>query len=315
VKRFALLVLIPLCLLTQPETATAQGRRWQPPAGVEWTRDVVYGQGGGRELKLDVLEPAQAPETLRPALIYVHGGGWARGDKRAGLGLNAEYAARGYYTVTVQYRLTHEAIYPAQIEDVKAAVRWVRAQAAAKRIDPARIGIWGHSAGGHLASLAATAGDVDALEGRGGHSDQASRVACVVDVFGPTDLTRFEFDPDSRWSASARQLLKAFLGGPHEERLDLAAQASPVEYVTPDDPPVLIVHGTADPLVPFRQAELFQSALQQAGVDVTLVAVEGAGHGWRPSPRIDERIARFFARHLEGADVEVEGGSIVPGSE
>jgi len=275
VNRFALLVLAPLCLSLQLDTASAQGRRWQPPEGVSWTRDVVYATGGERELQLDVLEPEQAPDALRPALIYVHGGGWARGDKRAGLGLNAEFAAKGYYTVTVQYRLTHEAIYPAQIQDVKAAVRWIRAQAEAKHIDPDRIGIWGHSAGGHLASLAATAGDATELEGLGGHAGLSSRVACVVDVFGPTDLTHFRFEPDSRWSASARQLLKAFLGGPHEEKLELATQASPVHFVTPDDPPVLIVHGTADPLVPFRQAELFHGALQEAGVDVTLVAVDG----------------------------------------
>ena len=210
-----------------------------------------------------------------------------------------------YVGASVGYRLSGEAIWPAQIHDCKAAIRWLRANAEKYSIDPQRIGVWGGSAGGHLVNMLGTSGDVKELEGDCGSPEQSSRVSCVVPFCGPTNfLAPKRFEGGKRPSA-----VDLLLGGTIEEKQDLAKQASPITYVSPDDPPFLIVHGTADRTVPFEQAEMFDDALRKAGVDVTFVKIVGGGHGIG-GEAVHQRVRAFFDKHLRGQPVEVSSEPI-----
>jgi len=272
-------------------------------------RDVVYGDAGARPLKLDLVLPKEKSDHPRPLIVFVHGGGWRSGDKAGGVARVVPFAATGHYVgASVGYRLSGEATWPAQIHDCKAAIRWLKANADKYQIDPQRIGVWGSSAGGHLVNMLGTSGDVEQLEGNCGSLGQSSRVHCVVPFCGPAHFLaskRFE----SGRSPSAVDLL---LGGNIEDRQDLAKQASPITYVSPDDPPFLLVHGTADSTVPFQQAEMFYAALQKAGVDVTLVKLLGGGHAIG-GDEVLQRVKAFFEKHLRGQDVEVSDESIEAG--
>ncbi len=275
----------------------------QPPLpdDLEEIRDVVFGTGGGRPLKLNILRPRTAPRTPMPVVVWVHGGAWRAGSKEGRRTL--ALAKRGYFTVSIEYRLSQEARFPAQIEDCKCAIRWLRAHAKDYNIDPNRIGAWGASAGGHLVALLGTAGDVKELEGQGGWQDQSSRVQAVCDFFGPTDFTRMNeggshMDHDAPNSPESQ-----LVGGPIQKSKEACRKANPITYVTPDDPPFLIVHGEADRTVPINQSEFLYEALKKAGVDVTFVRVKRGGHGFRgetdPSPeRIEQLVIEFFDKHL-----------------
>lgn len=268
---------------------------------VEIETDVEYGKAGERPLKLDVIKPKEPKGDALPVVVFIHGGGWRAGDKRGGIARLAPLVATGQYVgVSVGYRLSGEATWPAQIHDCKAAVRWIRANAERLGADPKRIGVWGSSAGGHLVNMLGTSGDVTELEGECGSPDESSRVSCVVAFCGPADLlARKEFEGGRRPSA-----VDQLLGGKIEEHRDLARQASPITYVSDDDPPFLLVHGDADPIVPYEQAEMFRDALKKAGVDVTLLTIKGGGHGIG-GPEVIRRVHLFFDRHLRGQDVEI----------
>jgi acetyl esterase/lipase len=248
-------------------------------------------------------------------IVFIHGGAWAVGNKSAGHPPLAPFAASGqYFCVSVGYRLTGEAIWPAQVHDCKAAIRWLRANARRYNLDPERIGVWGSSAGGHLVSLLGTSGGVKELEGANGSPDQSSRVTCVVDFCGPSDFLAFArfrrkaMPPPAEANSPESQLL----GGPINEKKDLAIAASPVTYASADDPPFLIVHGTNDEVVPLEQAELLQAALKKAGAEAILVEVEGGGHGIR-GPEVSKRVRAFFAKYLRGEKVTVSAEPIKAG--
>ena len=280
----------------------------QPWAKVTIERDVEYGRAGDRPLVLDIIRPKQPAKGPLPVICFIHGGGWAGGNKRGGALPLTPFAASGdYFCVSVGYRLSGEAPWPAQIHDCKAAVRWLRAGAKKYNLDPERIGVWGASAGGHLVSMLGTSGGVKELEGDCGSAGQSSRVACVLNFFGPTDLTPMAKNPDTqKWVV---MLIDKLLGGPVDQKKDLARQASPVTYVSKDDPPFLTMHGSKDKVVPPAQAVLLHEALKKAGADSTLVVVEGAGHGFG-GPQVAERITAFFDKHLRGRDVKVSGEPI-----
>jgi acetyl esterase/lipase len=268
------------------------------PEGVEFIQDVEYGKGGEKTLKLDILRPKQPPAEPMPVVVYIHGGAWKGGNKAGMPGLCNRLAQQGYFCASVEYRFSQEAVFPAQIEDTKCAIRFLRAHAKQYSINPDRIGVWGHSAGGHLVALLGTAGDAKDLEGKGGWEDQSSRVQCVVDCFGPTDFTVIPKGMENvkeQMTGPVAQLL----GGPVPENADKAAQASPLKYVSKDDPPFLIMHGDQDPVVPIDQSERFCEALKKAGVDATLYIVKGAGHGFR-DPQVEEATQAFFDKHLRG---------------
>ncbi|MBN1911675.1 MAG: alpha/beta hydrolase fold domain-containing protein [Pirellulales bacterium] len=271
---------------------------------VEVQRDVEYGRAGDRALKLDLVRPKKTSDKPRPAIVFIHGGGWQGGNKSGGVGRLTPLVAGGDYVgASVGYRLSGEAIWPAQIHDCKAAIRYLKANADKLGIDPNRIGVWGTSAGGHLVDMLGTTGDVAALEGDNGSAGQSSRVACVVSFFGPTDLRGLG------GGGHARGPVTKLLGGPVSEHPEAAASASPITHVTKDDCPFLLVHGTDDPLVPLAQSETFHKALRAAGVDSTLLTVQGGGHGFN-SPKVSQRVADFFAKHLQGKDVSLADETI-----
>lgn len=262
------------------------------PEGTKELLDVAYVKGGGKSQSLDLFVPPNADKPM-PLIIWIHGGGWQKGDKAQ---CPAKVLTRfGYVVASLNYRLTDEAIFPAQINDCKAAVRWLRAHADEYHIDPDRVGVWGASAGGHLVALLGTAGDAKELEGDGGNETFSSKVQAVCDFFGPSDLTRVR-DEDAADSA-----IPKLLGGSIREHQDKAKQASPITYVTRDDPPFLIMHGTKDPLVQPRQSEWLNDALKKAGVESHLEIIDGAGHGGPEFATLEHRrmILEFFDAHLK----------------
>lgn len=259
--------------------------------------DVTYCVMDGQSQKLDVYYPKSGGPW--PVLLSVHGGGWQEGDKRAdGAGWSV-MTAEGILVVSVNYRMYPQYKFPAMIEDVKCAVRHLRAHAAEYNLDPDRIVATGASAGGHLVSLLGTA-DESAGWDVGEYLDQSSRVQAVVDMAGPSDFT-LEY-PDGLGS-----LIYAVFGGlPGTESPKLVA-ASPVTYVTPDDPPFLILHGDRDGTIPLEQGQVMYAALVEAGVPATLIVVENGDHSLQgiqgptvpAKEAIDRAIHDFLIEHLK----------------
>jgi acetyl esterase/lipase len=267
---------------------------------VRHLRDLEYARAGEKSLRLDLYLPQGAPGPL-PAIVWVHGGAWRAGSKENPRA--APMAERGYAVASVGYRLSQEALYPAQIHDCKAAVRWLRAHADAYGLDPRRFGAWGASAGGHLVALLVTSGGVPELEGELGHLQQSSRVQAVCDFFGPSDFLRMDDVPGTMTHDAPDSPESQLVGGPIQEHPDLVARANPIAYVTPGDPPFLLVHGQEDYTVIANQSELLYDALCAAGVEATLHLVPGAGHGFRGATpaqlaQIDGWVDAFFDRHL-----------------
>jgi len=299
-----LLALLGSTACPAPEAAAQRKRRFFDPDKIELERDIEYGAAGDRALKLDVLLPKQESDQPRPAIVWIHGGGWRGGNKASGLGRIAPLVATGEYVgFTVEYRLSGEAKWPAQVHDCKAAIRWIKAHAQTYNIDPQRIGVWGSSAGGHLVSLLGTSGDVEALEGENGTPDESTKVACVVDFCGPSDFFSFEMGENPR--SPVGQLF----GGKVSEHRAAAQAASPVTHVSSDDPPFLIMHGTEDRVVPIQQAERLHKQLQENGVSSVFVKIEGGGHGIGGA-EVNRRVAAFFAKHLLGSDDDVSAEPI-----
>ncbi len=267
---------------------------------------VGFGRPGGRVLRLDVVGSQAGPGTLRPAVIWIHGGGWWAGSHVGGL---EEWccpllAAHGYGAVTIYHRLSGEAPFPAQIHDVKAAIRWVRANAGELGVDPGRIGVWGSSSGGHLAALAGLTGDLPELEGQVSPAGYSSSVQAVAAACPGTDFLRLgeEMEP------AVTDLVGGTLGG----KEDVLWLASPLYHVRSGAPPFLIAHGTIDETVPFEQGRRLHEALQAAGAESELVPLEGLYHNWTTrvdAPGYAGGIRRFgpmalpfFDKHLKPAD-------------
>ena len=276
------------------------------PADVEVMRDIEYGKGGDTPLKLDIVRPKTQPKDPMPVVVFIHGGGWQKGDKQSALGRLIPLVQKGYFGATINYRLTDIAPFPAQIEDCKCAIRWVRAHAKEYNLDPDHIGVWGGSAGGHLVALLGTSGGVKSLEGKGGWQDQSSKVQAVADYFGPTDfpywveeVKKKGFTLEQLEAQHAGGVISKLLGGKFSEKMDVAKQASPTTYIDKSDPPVFIGHGEKDQLVPLSQSQVFYDALKKEGVEVTLHVVKGQGHGFR-DPETDKMVADFFDKHLRG---------------
>jgi acetyl esterase/lipase len=265
--------------------------------------DLVFGKGGDRDLHADLAWPKNAA-ALTPAVIHIHGGGWAGGDKRWDGGL-AGFAQKGYFAASIEYRLDEVAKWPAQIQDCKCAVRWLRANAAKYNVDPNHIGVIGESAGGHLVACLGTMAGLKEYEGDGGWPGVSSAVQAVVDFYGPTDF--FEV---GKYSPQAILISQGLFGCSYEENPALWKSASPLAYVAAGDPPVLMVHGDADRLVPLAQSQVFAEALTKAGVPNQLLVIHNGGHGLGPvvkSEKIDpgwDVIGKterdFFAKNLGG---------------
>ena len=265
--------------------------------------DVEYGKVGDRSLVLDIVRPKEPAAGPLPAVAYFHGGGWNKWDKSTGIGELVPLAATGnYFCVTVGYRLASEALWPAQIHDGKAAIRWLKANAKRLNIDPQRIAVWGGSSGGHMAAELAVTGDLPDLEGDCGSPGQSSRVACCVDYTGPTDLRLL-------WGGSIGYLF----GGRAREMPEVYRQASPVAMVTKDAPPFLIVHGTADTTVPLVHPRALQRP-EGGGLDATLFLIDGGEHNAVDQPALcrwswnsSTSTARKIADLLRNSDARLAG--------
>jgi acetyl esterase/lipase len=247
------------------------------PIKVREKLDVVCGRGGNEVLKVDLYAPRNRPGPL-PAIVLIHGGGWYAGSKDDCRGLARGFAEQGYVAITAGYRLAPANRFPAQLEDVKCAVRWLRADPERCHVDPDHIGVLGMSAGGHLALLLGLTDPRDGFEGDGGYPEQSSKVQAVVNLMGPTDLAR------PGWPAATEKMLADLLGGGRDRIPAAYWTASPMAYVRPNAPPVLTIHGTMDALVPYEQAQLFHAALLQAGVPAQLEPMQNKGHAvdWTP---------------------------------
>jgi acetyl esterase/lipase len=291
--------------------ALAQNPPAMPPAGFLAEFDVKYVPDGDAAQSLDIYFPERPAEKPLPLLIWIHGGGWSAGTKTGSPYISQ--LSRGYVAASIEYRFSQKAKFPAQIQDCQAAIRWLRANAKKYGIDPNRIGVGGASAGGHLAALVGTSGGQNAFPKIGGNLDQSDRVQAVCDIFGPTDfwtvVAQAEADKTVKYAFDWNhgdpysKLIGAKLG---QDKQPCDA-VSPVNYVTRDDPPFLILHGDRDTLVPYAQSVELTDLLTKAGVDVTLQRLPGAGHGG-PSfalPAIIELTNAFFDKHLKGIDLKI----------
>jgi acetyl esterase/lipase len=289
----------------------APGNKANPPdlSGIEVLRDLPYADTDNPRQRLDVYLPkARKSEAPLPIIVFIHGGGWLAGDKGSGQGNLLRFVKGGDYAgISIGYRLTNEAQWPAQIHDCKAAIRWIKAHARERGLDPTRIAVWGTSAGGHLVSMLGTSGDVKELEGTlGKNLDQDSKVTCVVNFFGPEDFLTMVRQPSTIDRTKGNDYPEAkLLGGPVPEREAVAKEASPVTHVSKGDAPFFTAHGTKDPLVPFAQAQELHAALQKAGVPSLLQEMTNGGHGFQ-SPILDERVRQFLDLHLRGIASEIQ---------
>jgi acetyl esterase/lipase len=236
-------------------------------------QDIAYSKVGSRELKLDIARPAEGDGPF-PAVLVIHGGAWRQGNKADVRPILPQFVEHGFVAISPEYRFCPQNAFPAQIHDVKAAVRWLKVNAKKYRINPDRIGAMGFSAGGHLAMMLGLTSPNDGLEGDVSAGAPDSRVKAVVNYFGPTDLAAKDI-PDI-----CKPWVKDFLGGSPQDRPDAAAKASPLTFVSKDDAPVLTFQGTKDSLVPYNQAIKLAEAMSSAGVPGRVELILGADHGW-----------------------------------
>jgi len=265
------------------------------PDTVTFERDIEYANPDNQHLQLNLAQPKNANGAM-PAVLCIHGGGFRAGKREGYDALCLKLAERGFVAATTSYRLAPRYQFPAAVHDVKSAVRWLRANAAKYQIDPARIGVTGGSAGGHLAQFLGVTAGVKEFEGDGGHADQSSSVACVVNFYGPSDFTK-----SYGKSVDAAEVLPLWLGGDVETARLRHIQASPLNWVTPSAAPTLILHGTDDKYVAYEQGVWMRDRLQACGVEVELLTLEGAGHGFKgaDAEKAEQAMFAFFEKHLK----------------
>jgi acetyl esterase/lipase len=275
----------------------------QTPPGVKVVRDQVYASPGGRDLLLDLYLPESGTRPM-PVVVWIYGGAWRAGSKDDGQTRGALWLLQhGYAVAAFNYRLSQEAKFPAQIQDAKAAVRWLRRHGPEFGLDGERMAAWGASAGAHLAALLGVSAGVEELEGQLEEGEAPARVRAVVDFFGPTDFLQMDAHalPGGMKHDPAESPESQLIGGPIQENREKVARANPVTYVSSGDAPFLILHGERDPLVPVHQSELLFEALRKAGVPVVFHKIAGAGHG---GPEFQSAIVRamvlaFLDEHLK----------------
>jgi acetyl esterase/lipase len=290
----------------------------QLPAGIKMEKDIAYIEGGDEAQKLDLYLPTTPSEKPLPLIVHIHGGGWRAGSK-----FPCPVAAmvlKGYAVASVEYRFSQKAVFPAQIQDCQAAIRWLRAHAKHYNFDPDHLGAVGGSAGGHLSALVGTSGGKKAFPPIGSHLDQSDRVQAVIDIYGPAD-----FSTVVQQAAEDKNVKNIFafntpsdpyssLIGTQLDDKPKADAVSPVHYVSKDNPPFLILHGTRDTLVPYAQSVQLEAALKAKNIPVWLQTLPGVGHAGPAfgKPAVIQLMQAFFDKHLKGTDVEIK---LVPESE
>ncbi|MEM7368361.1 MAG: alpha/beta hydrolase [Bacteroidota bacterium] len=262
-------------------------------------QEILYRTTAERDLKLDIYVPKEGQNP--PLVVWIHGGAWRAGNKHHPIAYPL-LTDHGFAVASIQYRFSQEAIWPAQIQDCKAAIRWLRAHAGDYGYDASRIGVWGSSAGGHLVAMLGTAGDQKEWE-VGDHLDQSSKVQAVCNWFGPTNFLLMDEHaiPGGRLVHDAANSPESqLIGGLIQENKKASLKADPTSYVSKGDPPMLLMHGDQDKLVPFHQSEWLYAALQKAKVPSRLERIYGAGHGGRKFNTYDnlQMVLAFFQEKI-----------------
>ena len=269
--------------------------------------DIPYADTENPRQSLNLILPKDRKKKILPALIYIHGGGWKNGNKNQGNVRLIPYVESGEYVgISIGYRLSGEAQWPAQIHDCKAAIRWVRGNAKNYGINPEKIGMFGTSAGGHLVAMLVTSKNVKELEGDlGNYKKMKSTVHCVVNFFGPSALLEMSKYPSRIDHDAANSPESELIGGALQENKKKAMDASPINYVTKDDCPFIHVHGTDDQLVPYNQSVILHKKLLENGCDSRLITVKGGGHGGFRNDTIQKITEKFFAKQLLGKELQI----------
>lgn len=307
-----------------PISSSAEPQPVPVPEGVELYEDVLIGNAGTRPIYTSIAVPKTTPHAPMPVMVYIHGGGWNHGDRKQALASICSYVTkRGYIGVSLDYRLTPEAPFPAQIQDVKLAIRYLRAHAAEYHLDPSRIGVWGTSSGGHLASLLGTTAQITSgetitldtghvvnvpdLSGNGGWQQYSDQVQAVVDMYGPADFTT-NF-------ANSYKSVKALLGGNNAFSVpDQARLAMPGTYASPDDPPFFIRHGDADATIPYTDSVTFSNQLKDAGVkvvDVKIVPKQGHGFTGEAAEQASAEAWAFLNQYVKNRTTTTPPGEVL----
>jgi len=294
-----LIVFASVCLLIN-DAAARRPPPEVPDAIID--RDVVYRTVNGRSLKLDVYRPRNGNGPF-PVVMWVYGGAWVHGRKERTPA--TALLSNGYAIVGIEFRSTLEAPFPANLEDCKAAVRWIRANASRYHLDSNHIGAWGFSSGGHLAALLGTTCGIPELEGKGDNLNESSCIQAVLDVSGPSDLVKMYGEVSENadeFGTKGKDAIDKLIGGPLPQNQQKAIAASPTHYVSKDSAPFLILHGEEDQTIPPEQAKTLAAALKAAGVPVQLEIAAGRGHGVGAGKYIGE-IRSFFDRYLKSGQV------------
>lgn len=278
--------------------AGAEGRRGEEVPDALTDRDLVYKTVNGQSLRLDLYRPRDGAGPF-PVVMWLYGGAWIHGRKERtpAVGLVRD----GYAIASVDIRSTNAAAFPAQIEDCKAAVRWLRANAARYHLDKDHIGVWGFSSGGHLAALLGTTCGNPEFEGKGDNLNESSCVQAVYDVAGPSDLVRMYgevTDEATDMGTKAKDAIELLIGGPMSQNQPKAVAASPIHYVSKSSAPFFILHGEEDKTIPVEQSKSLAAALKAAGVPVELEIATGRGHGVGGG-RYIATVKAFFDRYLK----------------
>lgn len=248
------------------------------PDDIEAMKDITYKRIDEVDLQLDIYRQ-KGLKTPAPTLVFIHGGAWKKGKRQDYLPYLIDYAKKGYVTVTVSYRLSNVAKFPAAAQDVNCGIKWIKQHAADYGIDPDRMALIGGSAGGHLSLLLGYGGD-DTLFNQDCEEGPDSKVKAIIDLYGPVDLT-------TPYAITTEQVL-SFMGAAYEEIPKMYEHASPNTFITPDDPPTLIFQGTIDSLVPVSQSDSLESWLQQVGVPVDYHRLKGWPHTMDAAREVNE---------------------------
>jgi len=288
------------------------GRVWADD--FKTVREIPYAGTKNPRQTLDLLLPVKPADKALPVVVWIHGGAWRAGNKGNGhrpARLPALIRTGRFVGATIGYRLSGEAKWPAQIHDCKAAIRWLRGNCGKYGIDPARIAVWGSSAGGHLVSMLGSSGEVEALEGSlGKHLKESSRVSAVVNYFGPSALLQMDDHPSKISHNAPDSPESQLIGTPIQQAKKKSRQASPLHHVSPDDAPHLHFHGTRDPLVPFHQSQAYHQALRKSGVQSNLITLEEGGHNMPPA--FTQRFVVPFLEHILHGKGKPIADQIVP---
>lgn len=308
-KHLLLLFLVSTSLAQDLSAQRQNAQTAAEKSQVQLHLDQPYAGNENPKQKVDLYLPKKRnSDKPLPVVALIHGGGWVNGDRLGYASAAIQFARTGdYASVTVGYRLTKEAHWPAQVYDCKAAIRWIRAHAKEYNLEPDKIAVMGSSAGGHLSSLIGTSGDVKELEGNlGPNTTFSSRVQCVVNLCGPEDFTQALMFDQEKKPVLKDDAVIGLLGGNSEEKHTEAVAASPVTYVTKDDPPFITFHGSADQRVAYLHAEAIHAALQKASVPSLLIPITNGGHGSVSHPEVIARAKLFVGKTLLGADTTID---------